>query len=184
MVLGTFVATFVYCLLVLRTIRYSGEGAFVPHLSVTLGVILSLVSVGVLIYFIHHISRSIQADVLVGRIGREVLDEVDSLYPGGLGRGPEEVPIISSRTSLPEAFDREARPIPAAEGGYVQSVEPGALMDVATEENLLFRVEKGPGNYVVAGRPLVLAHPGGQISGQITDQVNKAFLQGKRIRLV
>jgi len=96
MVLGTFVATFVYCLLVLRTIRYPGEGAFVPHLSVTLGVILSLVSVGVLIYFIHHISRSIQADVLVGRIGREVLDEVDSLYPGGLGRGAASIPMTPS----------------------------------------------------------------------------------------
>lgn len=178
LVLGTFVATFVYCLLVLRTIRYPGEIAFVPHLSVTLGVILALVSVGVLIYFIHHISRSIQADVLVARIGREVIGEVDHLYPGRLGRGTDEVPIDSPGASLPEAFEQEARPIPAAEDGYVQSIEPGALMGVATEENLLFQVERGPGSYVVAGRPLVLAHPGGRISDQITDQVNKAFLLG------
>ncbi|MBC7706367.1 MAG: DUF2254 domain-containing protein, partial [Rhodoferax sp.] len=64
-VLGTFVATFVYCLLVLRTIRRADEVAFVPHLSVTIGVLLAIVSVGVLIYFIHHISVSIQADQVV-----------------------------------------------------------------------------------------------------------------------
>ena len=37
-VLGTFVATFVYSLLVLRTIRRTDEVAFVPHLSVSIGV--------------------------------------------------------------------------------------------------------------------------------------------------
>lgn len=35
-VLGTFIATLLYCLLVLRTIRRGDEDAFVPHLSVTL----------------------------------------------------------------------------------------------------------------------------------------------------
>lgn len=174
MVLGTFVATFVYCLLVLRTIRYPGEGAFVPHLSVTLGVILALVSVGVLIYFIHHISRSIQADVLVGRIGKEVVDEVGDLYPGRLGSAAEDVPTV------PDAFEQEARPISAAEDGYVQSIESESLLDVATEENLLFQVEKGPGSYVVAGRPLVLAHPGDRISDQVTARVKSAFLLGNQ----
>ena len=64
-VLGTFVATFLYCLLVLRTIRRAEQIAFVPHLSVTLGVLLAVVSVGVLIYFIHHVSVSIQANEIV-----------------------------------------------------------------------------------------------------------------------
>ena len=60
--LGTFVATFLYCLLVLRTIRRADEIVFVPHMSVTLGVLLAVVSVGVFIYFIHHLSVSIQAN--------------------------------------------------------------------------------------------------------------------------
>lgn len=60
-VLGTFIATFLYCLLVLRTIRGLDEREFVPHLSVTVGVLLGVASLGVLIYFIHHVSVSIQA---------------------------------------------------------------------------------------------------------------------------
>jgi uncharacterized membrane protein len=58
-VLGTFISTFTYGLLVLRTIR-SGDGPeFVPHISVTVGMALALASLGVLIYFIHHVSVSI-----------------------------------------------------------------------------------------------------------------------------
>src|SRR5690606_22141175 len=57
-VLGTFVATFLYALLVLRTIRRGEEDLFVPQLSVTIALALALVAIGVLIYFIHHVSVS------------------------------------------------------------------------------------------------------------------------------
>ena len=39
-VLGTFVATFLYCLLVLRMVRSVEETYFVPHIAVTVGVLL------------------------------------------------------------------------------------------------------------------------------------------------
>ena len=61
-VLGVFIATFTYALLVLRTIR-SGDDAeppFVPGLAVTLAVVLVLVSIGYLIFFINHSAHSIQ----------------------------------------------------------------------------------------------------------------------------
>jgi uncharacterized membrane protein len=47
-VLGTFIGTFIYCLLVLRTIRTEGDGysQFVPQLSVTVGTILAIISIG------------------------------------------------------------------------------------------------------------------------------------------
>jgi uncharacterized membrane protein len=70
-VLGTFIATFVYCLLVLRTIRRAEYDTFVPHLSVSIGVVLAVASVGVLIYFIHHVSVSIQANEIAARIGKD-----------------------------------------------------------------------------------------------------------------
>ena len=120
-VLGTFVATFVYCLLVLRTIRRADEVAFVPHLSVTIGVLFALVSLGVLIYFIHHVSVSIQADEVVARVGigagrghrPPVPGTIRRRTPGPRGRA-------ASAAGLPEAFDREARPVAAQSDGYIQ----------------------------------------------------------------
>jgi uncharacterized membrane protein len=59
LVLGTFTGTFAYCLMVLRTVQGEGDGysAFVPHLAVTVALALTLVSVGMLIFYVHHIAR-------------------------------------------------------------------------------------------------------------------------------
>jgi uncharacterized membrane protein len=46
-VLGTFISTFIYSLLVLRTIHGEGDGyeQFVPQLSITVGTILAIISI-------------------------------------------------------------------------------------------------------------------------------------------
>lgn len=51
-VLGSFVSIFAYCLVVLRTIRGGDEGRFIPSLAVWFGLLLALLSIGVLILFI------------------------------------------------------------------------------------------------------------------------------------
>ena len=100
-VLGTFVATFLYCLLVLRTIRRADEVAFVPHLSVTLGVLFALASLGVLIYFIHHVSVSIQADEIIARVGSGALDGIDRLFPKQIGEAePAQDPARAASRQL------------------------------------------------------------------------------------
>jgi uncharacterized membrane protein len=75
-VLGTFISTFLYCLLVLRTIRGLEDNTYVPHLSVTLGVALAVASLGVLIYFIHHVAESIQVAHIIHVVGAELNDSV------------------------------------------------------------------------------------------------------------
>jgi uncharacterized membrane protein len=45
-VLGTFIATFVYCLLVLRVVRSVDERTFVPYTSIFCGMLLALASLG------------------------------------------------------------------------------------------------------------------------------------------
>ncbi|QCB45387.1 DUF2254 domain-containing protein [Hydrogenophaga sp. PAMC20947] len=179
-VLGTFVATFVYCLLVLRTIRRTGEAAFVPHLSVSIGVLLAIVSVGVLIYFIHHISVSIQADQVVARIGKELDDAIDKLFPDHVGELGSEVPIVSGETDLPVAFASEARPVGATGDGYLQLIDAGALMDLACEEDLLLRLERRPGHYLVKGRAMVMVWPGDRVTEALVDKMNAAFVLGNQ----
>src|SRR5438034_115756 len=57
--LGAFVATFVYSVLTLGSVAH-GSAGFVPHLSVTVALVLTLGDLGVLIFFIHHVATSIQ----------------------------------------------------------------------------------------------------------------------------
>jgi uncharacterized membrane protein len=93
-VLGTFIATFMYCLLVLRTIRDAEDDRFIPYLAITVAILLAVLSLGVLIYFIHHTAASIQVANLVARVGESLEKGIDKLYPQKaffperLGRGP------------------------------------------------------------------------------------------------
>ncbi|WP_079200927.1 DUF2254 domain-containing protein [Pseudomonas sp. CC6-YY-74] len=179
-VLGTFVATFVYCLLVLRTIRRADEGAFVPHLSVSIGVLLAIVSVGVLIYFIHHISVSIQADQVVARVGRELDEGIDRLFPGDLGKPGSAASRASSEASLPAAFAREACPVGALEDGYLQLIDADALMALASQEDLLLRLERRPGHYLTKGRAMVMVWPGDRVTETLAGKLNAAFVLGNQ----
>ncbi len=179
-VLGTFVATFVYCLLVLRTIRRADELAFVPHLAVSICVLLAVVSIGVLIYFIHHVSVSVQADEVVAKVGRELEEGIDRLFPGQLGKAQADILHAQGETDLPESFAREARPICAFEDGYLRLIDADVLMALAAEEDLLIRVEHRPGNYLVKGRAMVMVWPGDGVSKSVFEKINAAFVFGNQ----
>jgi len=180
MVLGTFVATFLYCLLVLRTIRRAEETLFVPHLSVTLGVLLAVVSVGVLIYFIHHVSVSIQANEIVARVGKELIEEIEQLFPENIGRGAPRIPTEPPNADFLDRFEREASPIGSTGDGYLQFIDGDALMALAMQEDVVIRVERRPGHYVVATRPLALVWPGNRVTDHLMDRVNCAFALGNQ----
>lgn len=99
--LGIFVGTFIYALLGLRVVRGTSEGIerHVPSLSVWLAVVLSLISVGTFIYYIHHIAQSIRAVVILTRIGREARGTLKRMYPEGIGEDTGE-----ARSERPEGI--------------------------------------------------------------------------------
>ncbi len=98
-VLGTFVATYLYCLLVMRTVQGMDGSQFVPHLSVTVAILMAVASLGVLIYFIHHVAVSIQAPELIANVAHELHEAIDRLFPEELGYAPRK-----RRTSKPTSF--------------------------------------------------------------------------------
>lgn len=117
-VLGTFIATFIYCLLVLRTIRGDGDDCdrFVPQLSTTVTTGLALISIGMLIYFIHHASTIIQASHVISEAGADLDSAVDRLFPEHIGVNQPE--FKQPLTEIPDNFDTEACKIKANNSGY------------------------------------------------------------------
>ena len=150
-VLGTFVGVYSYCLVVLRTIRGGDEGAFVPSIAVLGGFILALVSVGVLIFFIHHIADALQASTILDRVRRTTEIALGDLFPDDDSESLEEDEPTATATD-----DRAAwRAIPAARTGYVQSVDVGGLIAFAREHNVTVRMDRAVGDFVAADAPLL-----------------------------
>ena len=178
-VLGTFIATFIYCLLVLRTIHAGGEGysLFVPQLSVTVGTGLAIVSIGVLIYFIHHASTIIQASHVITQVSGDFDKALDRLFPGKIGEGKAN----NSRQvgEIPANFDSEASPIKATGEGYLQAIDDDELMKTARQYNLLVRLTTRPGKFIVKGSDLAMVFPEKQVNQSLNKQINQAFILGQ-----
>jgi uncharacterized membrane protein len=177
-VIGTFISTFMYCLIVLRSINHEEPFLFVPHLSVSFAVFLALANLGVLIYFIHHVAKSIQADEVIARVASELFEVIDRLFPEQIGEEGPRPPAWDAASLLPEGFDREARTVVSPEDGYLQAVDPDALLKLAAERDLVLRLERRPGHYVVAGCPLVRAWPGAGLGEEFDELVIAAFMVG------
>lgn len=189
--LGTFIATFIYCLLVLRTIRNADDvpvgargpefvGAFVPHVSVLCGLVLALASVGVLIYFIHHIPESIHASNVVAGIGREFNDKIDQVFPEMIGMGPPEDEEYEAEEDVPDGFLEESVPIRAQGQGYVSYLDEEDLMRVSREHDLLLRLEYRPGDFVTPQKTLVLAWPRDHVSEEAEKAIRRTFAWSRK----
>lgn len=177
-VLGTFIATFTYCLLVLRTIRGDGDGydRFVPQLSVTFGMVLAIASIGVLIYFIHHASTLIQASHVISSVSAELEDTIERLFPEKIGHGLAEQK--RQVVEIPAGFNSQACPIKASDSGYLQAIEDEKLMKIARKHKLLLRLKYRPGKFVVQDSDLVIVWPGERVNRKLTEQLNDAFILG------
>lgn len=163
-VLGTFVAIFTYCLIVLRAIR--GEPAvddleataFVPHLSVSLAILLAILSLGVLIYFFHHVSTIIQAQQVVASIGQELEAGIARLFASPSKRALYERELRSD-DDIPANFDERAALIDARDSGYLQAVDYELLQEVATKADALLVMLYRPGEFVAKGSEIAAIYP-------------------------
>jgi uncharacterized membrane protein len=145
--LGVFLGTFCYCMAALPAAR-SLPVPFVPVVTVTGAMLLALLAVGWLVFFIHHISQAISVNHIVDRIARETELVIDELMPHP--RGGFEA---AGHAPLP---DGNATPILNLRSGYIRFVDTGRLLYLAKSWRIHIRVERGVGQFVPAGVPLLL----------------------------
>lgn len=170
-VLGTFVSTFIYCLLVLRTVRGSDDEEFVPHLAVTVGVVLAMLSLGVLIFFIHHVATSIQASRIIANVAEDLEGAINRLFPETIGDDSATADHGGASLGESDASDEGTREVRAATTGYVQAIDAQGLMGVARERNVVVRVRARPGAFVRKGQVLLTIGP----TPSHGDRVDKPF---------
>lgn len=160
-VLGSFVATFLYCVLVLRTVQELPQGPFIPHLSVAMALVLAVVNLGLLIFFIHHASNSIRVEQLVASVADELFDSIEEIYPEELGTGAARAEPEQDKHLTPEGFAEEGCEVVSAQDGYIQAIETDELMKQAVENDQVLWLRRRPGEFVARGTILLMVNPPG-----------------------
>ena len=170
-VLAAFIGTFTYALLVLRSVRAADAQApaFVPILSVSMAILLALVCVGLLILFIHHSARSIQASVIIARVTTDTIGQVEQLFRAA----PSTPPVSPGR--LPA---EEPAAVEVDEGGYLQHIDADNLCELAEREGLTVRVLQPVGAFLHRGATIAEVWPRDRVDDRIDGQVDAAFVLG------
>ena len=179
----TFIATFLYALLVLRVIRTSVDGTptFVPVISVTTAVVMALVSVGLLVYFIQHIASIIQSSTIVQRAEHDALKAVSDL--ADLDHAHPQERELERRFDRAVSAGGEPGVVRAERSGYLQYLDADALVEAVAEscDPEAVEVPIGPGHFVATGLPIakVWPAPEGGLHPDAYGDVRDAFLFGK-----
>jgi uncharacterized membrane protein len=149
-VLGAFIGSFTYAILVLRSIRGSQDDvpAFVPSVAVTVGILLALLAMGMFVFFIHHIASRIQLSSIVANIADETTDKVRREWNGepADGQAPELPPGAAGRVT-------------SRGSGYLQLVDRDGLRRIATERDIVVRLDVKPGAWAQEDAPLFSVWP-------------------------
>ncbi|WP_216323793.1 DUF2254 domain-containing protein [Deinococcus aestuarii] len=150
--LGTFIATFAFCVYSLRVVQGGEEVPFVPHYNVTLAVVLALGCIAVLVYFIFHVTASINMTHVLNLLR----DDLNKTLKQATREGgePPDGPVAP-----PERFWEGAETLRAPEGGYLQLVDTGRLLDRAEREDVAVRLLVRPGDYVFPETVVALGVP-------------------------
>ncbi len=177
--LGTFIATFTYCILILRSVYnpkflgMEGRIGFVPQLSLLVAVLLALCSIMVLIYFIHHIPESILNSKVIGDVGEELYKKIDKLFPSQIGREyPDKAVKISKEL---EAYRTE---IVASSYGYIRILDGNKLIKMAQKHDVIIQLEARPGDFITSDTVLMSVYSAEKIPENFADACRKAFAYG------
>ena len=148
--LGVLLGTFVYALVVLRSVRSAGDSdggsAFVPRLSVTVGFLLALASVAALVTFLAHQTRQLRVETMMGDVSTEATATIGRLGTRLDSDGSPDEPLADVPAS--------ARPVCARRSGFLVRTAEELLVAELYRRGAVLRLDRRPGDSVVAGTPL------------------------------
>ena len=182
-ILGVFVATFVYCITVLSAVHTSAEvsgdtlEAFVPHLSVFFALFLTLTAVGALIVYIHHIPESINIMNLTAKVGFKLHRAIVQLTEVEDKRGRDEKYAAPKGRQQDPTTESHPR-LCATSAGFIQQFDLEGLSTLARKNSVQIVLHRAPGDFLVAGDLIMSVHVSEAGDSSIEKRLNDSYTQG------
>ncbi|MDU8944630.1 DUF2254 domain-containing protein [Ovoidimarina sediminis] len=164
--LGILISTFVYALIILRSVQSPAEGGpevFVPQASIIVAMGLALVSVFVMIFFVHHVPETINVSNIVAGLGERLCAALTSTAHDCAPHDP--LPV------------KETHAVTLSSPGYVQRVDTEQMQEIAEENDLRIDLLIRPGMFVNAA--FHVARVAGDLSDDAETALKSAIALGK-----
>lgn len=144
MVLGFYLGSILYCIIIAMGFGLNAKDSAPPSTSLALAVIFGIVCLALFIYFIHGVSMSIQVGVVLRGAHRRTLVSLDRLLKRQAEQKPgQHLPDVGAWTC-----------VPAWEAGFFRGINEAGLAAFAKTHHTRFAFMISLGTYVVEGDPL------------------------------
>lgn len=173
--LGVFIATFLYCILVLHTVVSAdgGRTEFVPGFALLVAQVMTLGSIGVLIYFLHHVPQSVHVSHMIANVGLDLLAGIDRLFPQRIGEAGDDT-SANDLIALKERYESVV-PVQSVVVGYVQQIDGARLIALAVEHDVLVEIECRPGSFALPDLPLAKLYARESLNDGIAQKFQACF---------
>lgn len=165
--LGIFLGTFCYCLAALPTARTLPH-PFAPVTTVLGAMLLSLICVGWLLFFIHHVSHAISVSHIVDRIASETEVMINEMMPWTRREG-DRADLFPAQQNNLEA------PVLSDASGYIRFVDTRRLVVLAKTYRVKLLVVRRVGLFVPAGTPLLRANHADRLTPDAIHELRRAI---------
>jgi uncharacterized membrane protein len=176
--LGTFVGTFVFAILTLGSIGQGSRGNFVPHISITVTLVLLVVDLGVLIFFIHHIATVIQLPHVIAGIAGDLSHAIETQLGNAAVSG---APPAAEAALVAQPGPGGA--VAAPSSGYLQFIDRRTLVRIAARADVVIHMLHRPGHFLVQGHPYAVVWPADQ-AGLVAAELASSHVTGPYRTLV
>lgn len=172
-VLGMLVSSFLFCLLALHYISAVQENQDAMSLLTALSVVLGVLNIGVIIYFIHHVAASIQADQVIYRCFQELRGDIETLLPAPATNSSLQPVAPALLTDGPFRHT-----LTAEREGYVQTIDYEAIArlrnDIVTGIEVLVR----GGDHVFPRAPVLIIHSNTEVNRALLTTLSASVIVG------
>lgn len=194
-VMGTVVGTFSYSLLVLREVQSAGEsgqGAFLPQVSIAVALVLAVLSLVAVLASIDHTAKGLRVGSVADDILSTTIDTVERLFVerSNDDADPADAKVVvdaPGRSPAPQATSstdpsitsppHDARVVLAPRTGWVTGLQAQSLANTVPEGASVL-VSAAVGTYIVEGTPLMAFWP---VSDEDVDRVEREL--GSLVRI-
>lgn len=177
-VLGTYVSTYIYCLIVLNVVKENDAGTFIPTLSILAAIIIAIGNIVLLIVFIHFISISIQADKVVSDISVSLMNNIERIFSEELG--DEDSSPVNETESLDHYIKdfSHSKILQSPKSGYLQYLHNISLFKAAKENEYLIVSHHKIGGYIVKGEPIITLYSKTKFTEESSTNFENNFVLG------
>lgn len=149
-VMGFFIGTFLYCVLLLQFSSTLEEINLTPVISLATLLVLIITDLLLLVFFFHHTAMSIQADTIITEVHQELSARLEALFPE-TAETSDPVPVAALQTQEQQRFEEQGHAVRAQQSGYLQAIDVTGLLSYVTEQDMALKLAFRPGDFLMQG---------------------------------